>query len=107
MATAASLLGSYSSEDLVITLTTSTGVTHQVSGTADGTFVNIARNVPFATLYTGGDNTSARLVRKNKSANITITLHQSGESNDVFTALMDADSEDPASQNGIFSILYR
>jgi len=106
MATGA-LLGSYSPEDVIVTITTEAGVTHQVSGMMEGTFITINRNVPFATLYTGSDNTSARVVRKNKSANITLSLHQTGESNDVFTALMDIDAQDPASGNGIFAIFIK
>lgn len=107
MATASALLGSYSPEDVVVTITTSGGVTHQVSGMVEGTFITVNRNVPFATLYTGSDNTSARVVRKNKSANISINLHQTGESNDVFTALMDLDAQDPTSGNGVFSIFIK
>lgn len=106
MATAA-LLGSYSPEDVVVTLTTTGGVTHQVSGFLEGTFITINRNVPFATLYTGSDNTSARVVRKNKSANVTLHLHQTGESNDILSALMDLDGQDPTSGNGVFSIFIK
>lgn len=105
---AESLLGSFSPEDLVITLGLKGGGTHQVSGFADGTFVTISRTMPSSTLYTGADNTGARLVRKNRAASITLSLHQTGESNDVLSALLALDEQDSSpSGSGIFSIFIK
>ena len=105
---AESLLAGFSPEDLVITLGFKGGGVHQVSGFADGTFVNIARTVPSSTLYTGADNTGGRLIRKNRAANITITLSQFAESNDIFSALLDLDEQDSSPQGGgIFSIFIK
>lgn len=105
---AESLLGGFAPEDLVITLGLKGGGVHQISGFADGTFVSVSRTVPSSTLYTGADNTGGRLIRKNRAANITLTLSQFSESNDVFSALLDLDEQDSSpTGSGIFSIFIK
>lgn len=85
-------LGTYSPEDVVIMLSNDK-ISHTISGTADGTFISYEREIPRATLYTGADLTAARVLRRNKSGTITISLHQAAESNDVLSALAKADEE--------------
>ena len=85
-------LGNYSPEDVVIILSNDK-FSHTISGTADGTFINYEREIPRATLYTGADLTAARVLRRNKSGTITLTLHQSAESNDILSELARVDEE--------------
>ena len=105
MAIAKEVLGSYSPEDVVVILHNSK-FSHQISGYTEGSFLEITRVVPHATPYNGADGTNARVVRAVKNADITLTLHQSGESNDVLSALLVADE---ASRNGddIFAITIK
>lgn len=96
MAGASEILSTYSPESMVIVLANDK-MSHTISGYADGTFLNITRQVPHATMYTGADLSNARVMRGNKGAIVTLTLHQTSESNDVLTALLDADQ---ASRDG-------
>ena len=90
MAGTSEILGTYSPENIVIVLSNSK-MSHTISGYADGTFMSITRQAPHAALYTGADLSNARVVRGNKGATVTLTLHQAGESNDVLSALLAAD----------------
>lgn len=87
-----SLLGTYSPEDITVVLSND-NFSHTVSGMADGSFLTITRVVPAATLYTGADASSARVLRRVKNLDITLTLHQSSESNDVLSQLQRLDEE--------------
>jgi hypothetical protein len=95
MAAVQEILGTYSPEDLIITISNAF-FSHSITGYADGTFVNVTRLVPPSTLYTGSDNTNARVVRANKGSTITITLHQASESNDILSQalIMDESTRD-------------
>lgn len=95
MAAVQEILGTYSPEDLIITISNEF-FSHSITGYADGTFVNVTRLVPPSTLYTGSDNTNARVVRANKGSTITITLHQASESNDILSQalIMDESTRD-------------
>lgn len=90
MAGTSEILGTYSPENMTIVLSNSK-MSHTVSGYADGTFLSISRQAPHATLYTGADLSNARVVRGNKGATVSLTLHQAGESNDILSALLAAD----------------
>lgn len=85
-------LGTYSPEDVVVTLSNSL-FSHTASGFADGSFLTITRVIPAATLYTGADATSARVLRRIKNLDITFTLHQASETNDVLTQLQLLDEQ--------------
>lgn len=85
-------LGSYSPEDVII-LISNDRFSHRVSGVADGTFISFERGVPRATLAVGGDLHAARVLRRNKSGTLNLTLMQSAESNDVFSELARLDEE--------------
>lgn len=104
------ILATYSPESVVIIISNNTsggaGFTHTVSGYADGDFINIVRTIPHATLYTGADASNARVVRAVKNCEVTLTLHQASESNDVFSQLLILDEE---SRNGrdVFQITIK
>lgn len=89
------ILASYSPEDISVVLSNDL-FTHTVSGYVDGTFLNISRVIPSATLYTGADGSNARVVRAVKNCDVTLTLHSTAESNDILSQLhiRDQDSRD-------------
>lgn len=95
MSSTQEILGTYSPEDLIITISNQF-FSHSITGYADGTFVNVARQVPPSTLYTGSDNTNARVVRANKGSTVKVTLHQASESNDILSQalIMDENTRD-------------
>jgi len=100
------LLGSYSPESMVIVISKGDFV-HTISGFADSTFLNFARRVPASDLYVGADLTTARVKRRNKATDITITLHQMATSNAVLQALQRADEEDDLGNSWVFAITIR
>lgn len=99
------ILGTYSPESVVVVISNS-NFAHTVNGYTDGSFINITRVIPHATRYVGADNSHARVVRAVTSADVTLTLHQSSESNDVLSRLL---QRDEASRNGddIFTITIK
>jgi hypothetical protein len=87
MASAKNILATYSPEDVIITIHNSR-FSHIISGYSDSTFIELTRLVPHATLYNGADGTNARVVRAVRNYDITLTLHQASESNDVLSQLL-------------------
>lgn len=85
-------LGNYSPEDVVMIIKNNK-FSHQITGFADGTFINYERAVDRATLYVGADLSAGRVLRRNKSGTITLTLHKVGESNDILSELGRLDEE--------------
>jgi hypothetical protein len=106
MAQQTQVMGTYSPEDVIVVISKSDGFNHVVGGYTEGTFIDISRLVAHATMTTGADGSHARVVRRVKSADITITLHQSSESNDVFSALLALDEQTRDNTN-LFSILIK
>ena len=86
------ILSSYSPEDVVMVLSNDR-FSHHVRGFADGSFITLSRLIPHATLYNGADGTNARVVRNIKNYDITVTLHQAAETNDVLNRLIQLDSQ--------------
>ena len=99
------ILASYSPESVVIVLSNE-NFQHTISGYTDGTFLNIARVIPHATLYTGADGTNVRVTRSVTNVDITLTLHQGAESNDVLSALLRND-EESRNLDWLFSITIK
>lgn len=99
------ILATYSPESVHVVISNSK-FSHVMSGYADGTFLNITRTIPHATLYTGADASNVRLVRNVKNCDVTLTLHQGSETNDVLSQLLALDEE---SRNGddIFAITIK
>lgn len=61
-----------------------------VSGYADGTFLDVEKNVDQATLVVGSDGDNTLALSQNRSGKITCTLQQSSPLNDYFSGLADA-----------------
>lgn len=99
------ILASYSPEDVAIVIAND-NFSHTISGTAEGTFLTITRVVPHATLYTGADSTNARVVRSVKNCDVTLTLMQTSESNDILSQLLLLD-EDSRDGSDTFSITIK
>lgn len=85
-------LSSYSPENVIMILHND-NFSHIISGVADGTFISYSREVPRATLYVGADLSAARVLRRNKSGTVSLTLAQTGESNDFLSQLARNDEE--------------
>lgn len=90
------ILASYSPEDVTIILSNDR-FTHQVVGGTEGEFLTITRTVPHAELVNGADGSNARVVRAIKNADITLTLMQTSETNDVLSQAL---ALDEASRDG-------
>lgn len=105
MAAVQEILGSYSPEDVIVILSNEF-FSHSITGYADGTFINISRQVPPSTLYSGSDNTNARVIRANKGSTVALTLHQAAESNDILSQALIMDE---ATRDGswCFSLLIK
>jgi len=98
-------LGSYSPEDVTVVISNN-DFSHILGGFTDGVFLNVTRLIPHATLYTGADASHARVVRRVTSADVTFTLHQSSESNDILSALLRRD-EEYRDNSQLFNILIK
>lgn len=86
------ILGTYSPKDVQIILTgTVKDINHVINGTADGTFITISRLIPRAEMYNGADSSNIRVIRDIENHEITVTLHQGSESNDVLSQLFELD----------------
>lgn len=72
-----------------------------ISGFADGTFVLTSRNNDLFTLTVGADGEATRAKSNDLSGRITVTLQQTSISNDILSALADADE---LSNQGSFPI---
>jgi hypothetical protein len=75
-----------------------------VSGFADGTFINAARDNPSFTNGSGSDGEGWRAKSNDKTGTITITLLQTSLSNDALSALS---ALDEASGDGVGSFLLK
>ncbi|MNQ57395.1 hypothetical protein D3C85_715510 [compost metagenome] len=92
MSSNSEILSTYSPEDVVVVISNGS-FSHSIAGFADGTFINITREVPASTLYVGSDLSNARVVRGNKASTITLSLHQASSSNDVLSQLLSNDEQ--------------
>lgn len=93
-------LHSYSPEDVIIYVA---GFL-RVEGLAAGSFVNIIANSPVATAERTADGKIARLVSKDDTYTVAITLTSTAESNDVMTKLALVDR---ITAKGILPILIK
>ena len=105
MASVSEILATYSPEDVVVVLSNGQ-FSHVITGYADGTFVNITREVPASTLYVGSDVSNARVVRANKASTVTLSLHQASSSNDVLSQLL-ANDEETRDNTWLFSLTIK
>lgn len=105
MATTNEILNSYSPESVFIVIANDK-LQHTISGYVEGTFLELSRVVPHATLYTGADATNSRVVRRVRNFEITLTLAQTSESNDVLSQLLIMDEESRTGED-LFSITIK
>lgn len=95
-----SLLAHYSPEDITVLVA---GIL-PLTGFVSGTFVNIAKDLqPFSSTRTS-DGQVARLYNNDATYTITITLHNTAESNEVLTKLWQIDE---ITQRGKFPLLIK
>lgn len=88
------ILATYSPKDVTVIISgTRDNITHIISGTIDGTFININRVVPYSEMYNGADGSNVRVIRDIKNHEVTLTLHQGSESNDVLSQLFFLDTQ--------------
>jgi len=57
-------------------------------GIVDGTFVNVARNVPVNILRMGGDGESTRIKANNQSGLVTVTLRAGADANQQMSTVL-------------------
>lgn len=86
------LIGNYSPEGVTVILSKGS-FSHQVTGFVEGSFLSASRMVVASEPYIGSDLTGGRVKRRNRSMNVTISLHQYAQSNYVLQALQRADEE--------------
>lgn len=86
------LIGNYSPEGITVILSKG-DFSHQVTGFVEGSFLSASRMVVASEPYIGSDLTGGRVKRRNRSMNVTISLHQYAQSNYVLQALQRADEE--------------
>ena len=86
------LIGNYSPEGITVILSKGS-FSHQVTGFVEGSFLSASRMVVASEPYIGSDLTGGRVKRRNRSMNVTISLHQYAQSNYVLQALQRADEE--------------
>lgn len=75
-----------------------------ISGFAEGTFINVARNEDAFAYVASSTGGGTRTKNANKSGRVTLTLQKSSESNEVLDNYADLDEK---SNEGIFSVLVR
>lgn len=64
---------------------------YNISGFADGTFVNVARDEDMWSLQMGTDGEGTRSKSNNRSGTVSFTLMQSSDSNDILSGFAAAD----------------
>ena len=87
------LIGNYSPEAVNVVISVG-NFNHQVTGFVEGTFISASRMVPASEPYIGSDLSGGRVKRRNRSMNVTVSLHQYSQSNYVLQALQRADEGD-------------
>ena len=105
MAISKHVLNTYSPESIVVVLSNDK-FQHTVQGFVEGTFLELTRVVPHATLYTGADATNSRVVRAVRNFEITLTLAQTSERNDLLSQILAMDEETRGGED-IFSITIK
>lgn len=93
-------ISSYSPENVVILIA---GV-YRVEGLLSGSFLTISKNSPIAVAERTADGVVARLINKDDSYSVAITLTSTTEANDFLTKLALIDR---ATNKGIFPILIK
>lgn len=77
---------------------------NQITGFADGEFVNVERDEDTFTKVVGADGEVSRSKSNNRSGTLTLTLLQTSASNDILSAIMIADE---LSNSGIVPVYIK
>lgn len=80
-------IGTYAPSDVSVII-----AGHIVSGYADGAFVEVDYTNDRITMQKGADGETARVITSDDSGTITLRLQQTSLSNDVLSALFEADT---------------
>lgn len=101
-------IGTFAPDEFTIILSQGDFV-HQVSGFADGTFINMERLTPTSEPYIGAGKAGAfgRVKRSITAMNVNITLNMYSQSNTVFQQLQLADARDVISNEWVFNCLIK
>lgn len=75
-----------------------------ISGFADGTFINVARDEESSTFVPSATGGGSRTKNANKAGRFTFTLQQTSESNQVLSDLLKRDED---GENVLVSVLVR
>ncbi len=101
-------IGTFAPDEFTIILSQGDYV-HQVSGFADGTFINMERLTPTSEPYIGAGKSGAfgRVKRSITAMNVNITLNMYSQSNTALQALQLADARDVISNEWVFNCLIK
>lgn len=72
-------------------LVTMTWAGQIIGGFAEGTFIEVERNEDAFSLVVGAGGEAARVMNRNRSGRVTLTLLASSQSNDVLSAIQNTD----------------
>lgn len=97
-------IGNFAPDEFTIIISQGEFV-HQVSGFADGTFINMERITPTSEPYIGAGKSGAfgRTKRSITAMNVNITLNMYSQSNTVLQQLQLADARDVFSNDWVFN----
>lgn len=90
----------YDPSQVIVSINAS-GLSSNLSGFADGTFISVERAVETFSKVVGAGGEVARVKSADRSGTLTLTLMQTSNSNLILNALADADEQSGA---GLFSI---
>lgn len=76
----------------------------QMSGFADGDFINVERDADMFTKHIGADGEGSRAKSNDKSGRLTLTLAQTSASNDILAVIAQADE---LSNTGVVPVLIK
>lgn len=88
----------------VIITQASTGLVHLVAGYSEDSIVAVDRNSDTFSMYKGADDTATRIYNADSALQMTLSLQQTAETNDILTALY---KNDKTSRDAMFSILVK
>jgi hypothetical protein len=94
------ILAHYSPEDVSVLL----GGFHNLSGFADGTFLSISKANPVYTTRESSDGAISRTYKNSQVYNLSLTLHQASESNQILSYMSKLDE---LTQMGKFPFLVK
>lgn len=105
MAGSKQTLATYSPEEIVVIISNQK-FTHQISGFSEDSMISATRLIPHAELSIAADKMPTRTIRSATTHDVTFTLGQASESNDLFTQLMAMDAVTKTGED-IFSMTIK